>query len=254
MTHTILYLGRLGLNFKRLHDDKRNFRILRPDNKGLLTVDRPSEKVNGIVFGYMENSQQGLDDEHRFSAVRVQDIVLKKPIQLVPRLHTDNKRFGPIASHFEDRSAKKLLSDIIAENPEQKGELIEIYNRYFGVDLEFSLPEEITDTDTLYEGAMCQIAVNAYERSPEARRKCIAHYGTCCAACGLNFAEKYGEIGDGFIHVHHLRELSEIGEKYEVDPTHDLCPVCPNCHVIIHKRKPPYSIEEIKEFLRQAAQ
>lgn len=254
MTHTILYLGRLKLNFKRLHKDKRNFTILRPDNKGLLAVDKPSEKVNGIIFGYMEKSEQGLDDEHRFSAVRVEDIVLKKPVQLAPRLHTDGKGFGPRASHFEDESAKRLLTDIIAENPEQKAELTEVYNRYFESDVEFSLPEEITNADTLYEGTMRQIAVNAYERSPEARRKCIAHYGTICAACGLNFAEKYGKAWDGFIHVHHLRQLSEIGEKYEVDPIHDLRPVCPNCHAIIHTRKPAYGIEEIKVFLRQASQ
>ena len=112
-----------------------------------------------------------------------------------------------------------------------------------------SSPDEITEVDTFVEGAKRQTLINAYERNPEARRKCIAYYGTSCIVCGLNLGEQYGEVGDGVIHVHHLRELREIGDTYEVDPIHDLRPVCPNCHAIIHNRKPPYSIEEIKEFL-----
>jgi len=59
------------------------------------------------------------------------------------------------------------------------------------------------------------------------------------------------KIGKGFIHVHHLKQISEIGEAYQVDPIQDLQPVCPNCHAIIHKRKPPYTIEEMKTLLRR---
>lgn len=32
-------------------------------------------------------------------------------------------------------------------------------------------------------------------------------------------------------------------------PIHDLRPVCPNCHAMLHKRNPAYSIEELKGFL-----
>ena len=46
-----------------------------------------------------------------------------------------------------------------------------------------------------------------------------------------------------------MKPLSEIGEKYEVDPLIDLIPVCPNCHVILHKRKPPYSPAEVKQMM-----
>ncbi len=116
----------------------------------------------------------------------------------------------------------------------------------------FSLPEEVEETKTIYEGAVRQVSVNAYERSPEARRKCIAHYGTICFVCGFDFAKSYGEVGRGFVHVHHLRQLSEVGEEYQIDPIRDLRPVCPNCHAIIHRRKPAYTIEEVRSFLRKA--
>lgn len=71
-----------------------------------------------------------------------------------------------------------------------------------------------------------------------------------CTVCGFNFTEMYGEIDKEFIHVHHLLELNQIGEEYVVDPIKDLRPVCPNCHAMLHKRKPAYSLEELKEKIR----
>lgn len=115
----------------------------------------------------------------------------------------------------------------------------------------FTFPEEVDEIpEELMEGSVRRVTVNAYERNPEARRICIEHYGAICRICGFYFEKTYGEIGKGFIHVHHLKEISEIGKAYQIDPINDLLPVCPNCHAIIHKRTPPYTIEEVKKFLR----
>jgi putative restriction endonuclease len=113
------------------------------------------------------------------------------------------------------------------------------------------IPEEITDTKHLYEGAVRSISVNAYERSTIAREKCILHFGCVCSACGMNLADVYGEIAQGHIHVHHLRQLSEINTEYQVDPIKDLRPVCPNCHAIIHMSNPPYTVEQVKAFIQK---
>lgn len=107
-------------------------------------------------------------------------------------------------------------------------------------------PEEVLEAQTYPEGATTQITVNAYERNPEARRQCIRHYGLDCQVCGCNFENVYGDVGIGLIHVHHLTPLTETRAEYEVDPVADLRPVCPNCHAIIHRRTPPYSIEEVR--------
>ena len=112
------------------------------------------------------------------------------------------------------------------------------------------LPEEIDTPQEFYEGASRPVTINAYERNSQARNACIEYYGAECRICGMNFYEKYGDIGEGFIHVHHIKPLGEIGEKYKVDPIKDLCPVCPNCHAMIHMRKPPYGIEELKAMLK----
>ena len=113
------------------------------------------------------------------------------------------------------------------------------------------LPEEISNEAPLYEGIKESIVVNSYERNAEARKKCIDHYGTRCIICSFNFEKVYGLIGRDFIHVHHMTPLSEISERYVVDPIKDLRPVCPNCHAIIHRRKPAYTIEEINALIIQ---
>lgn len=69
-----------------------------------------------------------------------------------------------------------------------------------------------------------------------------------CCVCGFNFEKIYGEIGVGYIEVHHLKPLNEINEKYQVDPVKDLRPVCPNCHAMLHKAN--VSIDELIIIIR----
>ncbi|HMJ48402.1 MAG TPA: HNH endonuclease [Ferruginibacter sp.] len=110
------------------------------------------------------------------------------------------------------------------------------------------LPEElpIEITEPLFEGLKKVITVNAYERNPKARLLCIQHWKAVCAVCAFDFEEKYGDIGKGYIHVHHLIPVSQIGETYEVDPINDLRPVCPNCHAMLHRQKETLRIDELK--------
>jgi 5-methylcytosine-specific restriction protein A len=49
--------------------------------------------------------------------------------------------------------------------------------------------------------------------------------------------------------VHHLTPISTKGEAQVVDPIADLRPVCADCHLIIHRRVPPFTIEEVREML-----
>ncbi|RYF91900.1 MAG: hypothetical protein EOO03_00210 [Chitinophagaceae bacterium] len=106
------------------------------------------------------------------------------------------------------------------------------------------IPADITEQ--LFEGAKKTIVVNAYERNPKARKLCIEHWKAICAVCEFDFEKNYGEIGKGFIHVHHLTPVSKIGEQYEVDPINDLRPVCPNCHSMLHRQNDTLSIDQLK--------
>jgi hypothetical protein len=127
---------------------------------------------------------------------------------------------------------------------------------YFGIsllteELEIALPEEIKPAQIYWEGSVRQIQINAYERDREARRKCIEHHGMRCVVCKMSFFEVFGPDAASIIHVHHLLPLHLIGKQYAIDPITDLCPVCPNCHAVIHSRYPePYSIEDVKRRFR----
>lgn len=111
------------------------------------------------------------------------------------------------------------------------------------------MPEQILGEEGLFEGVKKLIEVNAYERNLVARGECIKHYGLKCSVCGFDFQEEFGDLGKGFIHVHHIKPLAEIREKYLVDPILDLRPICPNCHAMIHRTSPICTIEELKKIL-----
>ncbi len=111
-------------------------------------------------------------------------------------------------------------------------------------------PHELTPGQRHVEGAVQVVTVNRYERSPAARQACIDHWGLRCAVCTFLFEDRYGALGQGFIHVHHLDPLGDAEEEREVDPIKDLRPVCANCHAMLHRREPPVSIEELRTLLR----
>lgn len=114
-------------------------------------------------------------------------------------------------------------------------------------------PTESSSDSILYEGASITVIVNRYERNNLAREKCIDHFGAICQVCDEDFGSKYGEIGEGYIDVHHKVEISSIGKQYQVDPINHLVPVCPNCHSMLHKKKPPYTVPELKAIIENQA-
>ena len=114
------------------------------------------------------------------------------------------------------------------------------------------IPEEVPADDEFEEGAVTQVLVNRYERDPAARERCIQHYGTDCFVCRVSFADRYGPEINGLIHVHHLTAIASIGRRSSVDPIRDLRPVCPNCHAVLHRKDPCYSLDDVLDLLKQA--
>ena len=128
--------------------------------------------------------------------------------------------------------------------------ILEEYTSLLNANPQLLYPDEIEVTESLFEGTKRTVTVNSYERSTKAREICIKHHGVRCSVCKINFESIYGEIGKDFIHVHHIVQLSSIRKEYEIDPVNDLRPVCPNCHSMLHRKNPPYSIEEMKQHLK----
>ena len=113
------------------------------------------------------------------------------------------------------------------------------------------LAEEIPNSEQYAEGAKTSVTINAYERSAAARKACILHYGARCAVCAFDFRHTYGDLGDNFIHVHHVIPIGSIGKEYQIDPVKDLIPVCPNCHAMIHRVIPPLSVAQLHQLIRE---
>lgn len=97
------------------------------------------------------------------------------------------------------------------------------------------------------EGKSRIVNYKTYDRNPQAREACIAHYGYECSVCGFNFENAYGELGAKYIEVHHLNPVADIGKEYTINPIKDLRPVCANCHRMLHKTRPPLSIEQLRK-------
>jgi 5-methylcytosine-specific restriction protein A len=109
------------------------------------------------------------------------------------------------------------------------------------------VPTEENPVTGYKEGKMAIIKMKRYERNPLNRTACILAKGMRCWVCDMDFQSIYGQIGLGYIHVHHIIPVSKMGEGYLVDPVNDLVPVCPNCHVMLHRTDPPLEIGTLKE-------
>ncbi len=202
--------------------------------------------INDIVFLYRTDKKRGI-----YFIAKVIDIDLDKKNSLDIKIIKDFKSdcFKPEEHSFDNLITKinklgqngAIYKFLEEDNPKKLFDYI--------MNGDIALPEEITNNKDIYEGAQKQITVNIYERDYEARNKCLEHYGYTCTICNFNFEEIYGELGKNFIHVHHLKPLSEIKKMYIVNPINDLRPVCPNCHAMLHRGSYVKSIEEMQNII-----
>lgn len=139
--------------------------------------------------------------------------------------HTTRKLIG--------EPARFILYPLDVMPDDEKGDLIDVEPSY----------------RTISEGKEKTRIQTYLERNPRLRKQAIMIHGTTCAVCGFNFAEKYGNFGEGYIEIHHLKPHASIRGERAVDPRTDLVPVCSNCHRMIHKPDPMLTIEELKKKL-----
>ena len=106
--------------------------------------------------------------------------------------------------------------------------------------------------ESFEEGAAKKRYVTYYERDKRNRTLAIAIHGDSCVACGFNFGQVYGEVGEGYIQVHHVMPVSELTEASKPDPETNLVPLCANCHAVVHrKRDATLSVEELIKLIRK---
>jgi 5-methylcytosine-specific restriction protein A len=86
------------------------------------------------------------------------------------------------------------------------------------------------------------------ERNRTAARQAKKFHGTRCQACDLDFTERYGGIGKGFIEAHHLKAISSLEEGVAVsyDVAKDFVVLCSNCHRMIHRSPDPSDLAQFR--------
>ncbi len=99
-------------------------------------------------------------------------------------------------------------------------------------------------------------------RSKRLRDAAIAHYlkngALKCEVCGFLFEEFYGELGKGFIEIHHEKPICEYdqdgSDQFIADAVKNVKPLCANCHRMIHRNpKKPLTIEELRKIVKSKA-
>jgi 5-methylcytosine-specific restriction endonuclease McrA len=205
------------------------YKGVRGDKKDLYSVNFTDD--NKKFEGVTEQELVSLVESGRFAS---RGVIRMLPLNAKPG--ADRNAFSP--THYSGKRIEKTSPNRTPRNS------LERQPDPFATEL---------DPQVKYtEGSTTQILVNSYERSASARRACLAHHGHACKACGFDFGTRYGEVGRGFIHVHHVVKISSVGKEYVVNPVTDLIPVCPNCHAMLHQSDPPLSIEDLRVLIREA--
>ena len=103
------------------------------------------------------------------------------------------------------------------------------------------------------EGAILTRVHRKRERSIKLReakkQRVLAEVGRlACEVCDLDFGERYGEWGKGFIECHHKMPVSSLepGTKTKIE---DLALLCSNCHRMIHVRRPWLTLDQLVALL-----
>lgn len=104
------------------------------------------------------------------------------------------------------------------------------------------------------EGQVLRRLVTTRERDPKLRNAKIdqsrsARGDISCEICGFDFEKVYGDLGAGYIHVHHVIPLHFSGQ---VNTTlDDLILVCVNCHQMIHRDRSRWKTpEELRQIIK----
>lgn len=111
--------------------------------------------------------------------------------------------------------------------------------------------EEFLPTAGNGTGAVA-ITVNAYERNALAIAVCIQHHGARCKVCDMDFEQRYGALASGAMQVHFQPGAHRMEGPFNLDPRTDLVPVCPNCHLMLHRgREKPLRVEDLRRIMER---
>ena len=230
-----------------------------PRYKGLIQPGVEVVYYKGKLKDPKFRSMRISDQQHYFGTGRIAEITKDNNSKNYFANIVDFRLFNePVGFKNLDGSYVEMKANLVDYNYFRgnavrsitKEEYEAIISRSSALDQVFNEPDaqyDIAHTTSVSEGKKVAFYTTKYERNKKNRDLAIKIHGFNCAVCNINFRDSYGEIGEGFIHIHHVNPLHTLDEEVMIDPVKDLIPVCPNCHAMIHRKKEKaVSIDELR--------
>lgn len=105
------------------------------------------------------------------------------------------------------------------------------------------------DDESFLEGKIQYRRHRSRERSARLRKRVLELALAkgpilACQACGMDFQTRYGDVGKGYIEVHHAVPVSSMTEGSKTRPE-DMVLLCANCHRMVHRKRPWLTVEAL---------
>lgn len=153
---------------------------------------------------------------------------------------------------YSDRYALRLVSRVKPDNFQSFSDEEALVNFLSGSSNTVSEPNEDFIFGSYVEGDKTRKYVTTYERNPKLKKDALKIHGYICKGCKFSFEKRYGEYGKEFIHVHHLKPISESDGPKKVNPKTDMTVLCPNCHAMVHRYKnKTLTLDELRSLIRE---
>lgn len=218
------------------------FDLNRPKGRDSLfqfTIDSTNFKINGNSFILKYN---------RSITIGTKQIGLREEFEKLIIEKGFDKDKIIVQGEYKNPDFKAITSSIFKWVRIVTSAKIELEKKYRNELSESPNEDFISETESKTEGGKKVVISVKSERDSSLRKAAIKIHGYNCMVCNFNFKEQYGEWGEGFIEVHHVRPLGVNKTKtVKTNPKTDLAVVCANCHRMIHKKSGiTLSIVELK--------
>jgi 5-methylcytosine-specific restriction protein A len=114
-------------------------------------------------------------------------------------------------------------------------------------------PDSLADEFEAEEGGRLLALHYRRERNRTIRSRKIAAVmaagsPVACEVCDFDFGAAYGDLGEGYIEVHHVLPLHASGAT--TTKLSDLALMCGNCHRMVHRARPWLTPDQLRARLR----
>lgn len=260
---TKLHLVPLVMAAARLPDpareDKAHKAVWPLENKGFLIshmdFDIAHRTATAAVLvprtAQILHSHESIDLRERFANIAKDLLSVPELRKVHPTLADAIQLHGDTVSAGKNESAIRKAADVA----------ISLQGKIYGtsnsaaVSTIANLPATPLEEDVIGQEGRILTRLHSYrERDRKLVKKAKAlfkskHGKLFCECCGLQSGLFYGPRGQDRIQAHHRRPMEELLPDSITRPE-DLAMVCPNCHDIIHAKRPWITVEILKKELQ----